>query len=152
MVLLVLVVAEWYPTFSLTNYGSIIYILTVSKNLDIECMLQCFYLLHGDILLTVIYYIRYDWDSDISFFLYDLLLRGPSPQKKKNFFIYAPILMGFFSSEVKFNFETLLFMSIFDFFFIYKKLQLFFDFLKIFIFLLVLHILMDFFKFCTNII
>ena len=40
-----------------------------------------------------------------------LALRGPSARKKKHIFIYAPILMGFFSSEVKFNFKTLLLLS-----------------------------------------
>ena len=45
---------------------------------------------------------------------------------KKNFFIYAPIFMGFFSSEVKFNFKTLFARVKFSIFFIYKKLQLFF--------------------------
>ena len=52
-------------------------------------------------------------------------ITGPSAQKK-TFFIYAPILMGFFSSEVKFNFKTLLFLVKFFIFLIYKKLQLFF--------------------------
>ena len=78
-------------------------------------------------------------------FWHDCPLFGAVISKKKIFFIYAHILMGFFSSEVKFNFKTLLFMSKFWFFFWYiKSYSYFFDFLKIFIFLLVLHFSMNF--------
>ena len=41
--------------------------------------------------------------------------------------MYAPILMGFISSEVKFNFKKLLFFVNFFIFLIYKKLQKVFE-------------------------
>ena len=73
----------------------------------------------------------------------DECLRGPSAQKKL-FYLCSDFDGIFFLSEVKFNYKTLLLMSKFLIFLIYKKLQLFFQFLKILIFLLVSHFSMNF--------
>ena len=51
-------------------------------------------------------------------------VKGAVRSKKKKF-IYAPILMGFFLSEVKFNFKTLLFVSNFLFFLYIKSYSYF---------------------------